>query len=96
MEMVAICKCCNLHQISEKFSFLDFQRELNNCIILLFVSFFSLAQVNFWVNGGWDQPRCGFAVNPLFVLQLGEAQGMEGKYNTAPSYSLCVKIYRAI
>jgi hypothetical protein len=52
----------------------------------LLISFFSLAQVNFWVNGGWDQPRCGFAVNPLFFLQLSKAQGIEGKNNNAPSY----------
>ncbi|GFG33454.1 hypothetical protein Cfor_03522, partial [Coptotermes formosanus] len=35
------------------------------------------AQVNFWVNGGWDQPECGFVVNPFFFLDIGEAQGFE-------------------
>jgi hypothetical protein len=88
--MVTICESYSLHQNNEKFLFSNFQRELNHCVILLFISFFSLAQVNFWVNGGWDQPRCGFVVNPLFFLQLSTARGIEGKDNNAPSYCLFV------
>jgi hypothetical protein len=76
--MVATRECYISHNSEGKFTF-NFKRELNQCIIMCFISFFALAQVNFWVNGGWDQPNCGFVVNPLFILQLSEAQGVEGK-----------------
>ncbi|KDR07328.1 pancreatic lipase-related protein 3-like [Zootermopsis nevadensis] len=33
--------------------------------------------VNFWVNGGWDQPNCGLLINPLFFLHLREVKGIE-------------------
>jgi hypothetical protein len=35
--------------------------------------------VDFWVNGGWDQPNCGFMMDPLAIPQLSEAKGVEGK-----------------
>jgi hypothetical protein len=35
--------------------------------------------VDFWVNGGWDQPNCGVVVNPLAILQFDGDEGIEGK-----------------
>ena len=32
----------------------------------------SSADVDIWVNGGWDQPNCGISLNPLFFLSLLE------------------------
>jgi len=29
--------------------------------------------VNFWVDGGWDQPNCGFVVDPLVLWNIGGA-----------------------
>jgi hypothetical protein len=53
--------------------------------------------VNFWVDGGWDQPKCEFPVNPLFFLHFDKAQGLEGKNNNAPiNFCLCYNIYTLI
>jgi hypothetical protein len=37
------------------------------------------ADVNFWVNGGWQQPNCGITVNPLFVLAVSQLLNAEGE-----------------
>jgi hypothetical protein len=45
-----------------------------------FLPLFSLsADVDFWVNGGWDQPKCGITVNPLFFLQNNQNTNNGGK-----------------
>jgi hypothetical protein len=61
-------------------------KSLLNCDVY----FFPLAQVNFWVNGGWDQPNCGFAVNTYFYRQLGRAQSTGGKNTKALTYCMTV------
>ena len=43
---------------------------------LLFVS---SADVNLWVNGGWDQPNCGITLNPLFFLYFFQTFNIQGK-----------------
>ena len=39
----------------------------------------SPADVDFWINGGWDQPNCGITVNPLFFLQMSRIDDLNGK-----------------
>jgi hypothetical protein len=39
----------------------------------------SSADVDFWVNGGWDQPNCGITVDPEFFLLLLLNQNFQGK-----------------
>jgi hypothetical protein len=39
----------------------------------------SPADVDFWINGGWDQPNCGITVNLLFFLQMNNIDGLNGK-----------------
>jgi hypothetical protein len=48
-------------------------------ISLLLFCFCLSADVDFWVNGGWDQPKCGITVNPLFLLQSNQNTSYEGK-----------------
>ena len=43
---------------------------------LLYVS---SADVDLWVNGGWDQPNCGITVNPLIFLAFFETLNIESK-----------------
>jgi hypothetical protein len=47
----------------------------------MFHVFFLSGDVDFWVNGGWDQPNCGVVVNPLALVELGKVQASEGKLN---------------
>jgi hypothetical protein len=35
--------------------------------------------VDFWVNGGWDQPNCGITVNPLSLPKLIQSTSIAGK-----------------
>ena len=38
----------------------------------------SSADVDFWVNGGWDQPNCGITLDPVALwsfLQNPDSQG---------------------
>jgi hypothetical protein len=35
--------------------------------------------VDIWVNGGWEQPGCGFAVVPRHLLQHGVDNVTDGK-----------------
>jgi len=37
------------------------------------------ADVNFWENGGWQQPNCGITVNPLFVLVVSQLLNADGE-----------------
>ena len=30
----------------------------------------SSADVDFWVNGGWDQPKCGITLDPHYILSV--------------------------
>jgi len=40
------------------------------------------ADVDIWVNGGWDQPNCGTTLNPGFLLLFLQNLNFEGKiYN---------------
>jgi hypothetical protein len=39
----------------------------------------SPADVDFWINGGWDQPNCGITVNLLFFLQMSNIDDLNGK-----------------
>jgi hypothetical protein len=39
----------------------------------------SPADVDFWINGGWDQPNCGITVNALFFLQISKINDLNGK-----------------
>ena len=40
----------------------------------------SSADVDFWVNGGWDQPNCGVTFNVVpFLLSLLQTQNLSGK-----------------
>jgi hypothetical protein len=39
-----------------------------------------LADVNFWVNGGWEQPKCGITGNPSLVPALINITSVDGKY----------------
>jgi hypothetical protein len=42
----------------------------------------SLAYVDFWVNGGWDQPNCGISANPWFFVLFLSNLNFTGKiYN---------------
>jgi hypothetical protein len=41
--------------------------------------YLSPADVDFWINGGWDQPNCGITVNPLFFLQMSTFNDLNGK-----------------
>jgi glutaredoxin-related protein len=44
---------------------------------------FSSADVDFWVNGGWDQPNCGITINILSVLQTENVKDIQCKnYST--------------
>jgi hypothetical protein len=48
-----------------------------NFVFALF--FVSLADVDLWVNGGWDQPNCGISLNPLFFLSFFVSLNIQGK-----------------
>jgi len=39
----------------------------------------SSADVDFWVNGGWDQPDCEITFNLFFFLLLLRNQNLQGK-----------------
>jgi len=38
----------------------------------------SSADVNLWVNGGWDQPNCGVTLNPEFLLLFLQNLNIQG------------------
>jgi hypothetical protein len=39
----------------------------------------STADVDFWVNGGWDQPNCGVTMNPEFLVLFASNLNYTGK-----------------
>jgi len=39
----------------------------------------SSADVDLWVNGGWDQPNCGVTLNPGFLLLFLQNLDFRGK-----------------
>jgi len=38
----------------------------------------SSADVDLWVNGGWDQPNCGVTLNPEFLLLFLQNLNVQG------------------
>ena len=39
----------------------------------------SSADVDLWVNGGWDQPNCGIKLNPKFFVSFLLNHNLTGK-----------------
>jgi hypothetical protein len=50
------------------------KKQLKKANFLFTLLCVSLADVDFWVDGGWDQPTCGITLNldfiPLFLQNL--------------------------
>jgi hypothetical protein len=38
----------------------------------------SSADVDLWVNGGWDQPECGITFNPEYALLFFKTLNFQG------------------
>jgi hypothetical protein len=54
-------------------------RSTNFVFVLLYVS---TADVDLWVNGGWDQPNCTITLKPGFLLLFLSNLNLTGKiYN---------------
>jgi hypothetical protein len=48
-----------------------------NFVFSLF--YVSSADVDLWVNGGWDQPDCGITLNPFFFFILLQNLNLQSK-----------------
>jgi hypothetical protein len=55
------------------------------------------ADVDFWVNGGWNQPGCWITINPLYFLdnnQTPRAAGKNGLRNYVKPCAILQQIFK--
>jgi hypothetical protein len=56
----------------------------------------SPADVDFWINGGWNQPNCGITVNLLFFLQFSKIKDLNGKNCNSRSISASIVLLKVL
>ena len=75
VSQIGVCRDRNLTRILKAQCIVTYVKP-NFVFPLLCVS---SADVDLWVNGGWDQPNCGITLNPGFLLSFLQNLNFEGK-----------------